>query len=739
MNESNQKYSKDQDVAERMKLVEALSRLASSADFRDFKQSMKTYLLDLANLFNADVAFVGLFGDESQSWIKTVKVLVKGQFSQNFTYALKGTPCNDVLDGKIEIISRDVSKQYPEDKMLTDMNIESYFGAPLLSPSQETIGIIAVMGESEMYPQDWIYPSLAVYSRSIAHDICINNYVSELDLAASVFDCSSEGIVITDDKGNILKVNNAFERITGFAQSEAIGNKMGILKSGRYDQEYYKKFWSKIVNQGVWSGELWNKNKAGEEFAVFQTINTIKNANQNIINFISIFADITERKISEEKLFQLTYFEPLTGLPNRDAFIATLTKSIANAKRNQTKIALIVMNIDRFKLFNDSSGRRVGDQLLIDIGKRFNSLLREGDYLAHLGGDEFAIILENIAETIDITEVIGRIRLALSDGHLEQIYRFLFTVSMGISIFPNDAIEPNALCNAADAALHRSKEIGPDTCHFFESDMTQKIIERIRLEHDLRVAIEKKNFELHYQPQVDLKTGKIVGLEALIRWRANDNQLISPDVFIPIAEETKLIVPIGEWVLHEACAQYEQWLALGIPPFRMAINLSGIQFQQSDFNELIVLILNRYNILPENLDLEITETILMDQIEDAILSLEKLKALGVKISIDDFGTGYSSMAYLKKFPVDSLKIDKSFIMDALQDSDDSAIVEATVALAHSLRYTVIAEGVETQGHVDFLKRLGCDEYQGYFFSKPIPQKHVAAFLIEQNTTSDAPV
>jgi diguanylate cyclase (GGDEF)-like protein/PAS domain S-box-containing protein len=735
MNSGNAERAKDQDIHERMKLVEALSRLASGSNDNNFSQSIDTYLRDLADLFKADFAFIGLFGDDSQSWIKTLRVYAKGQFGENFTYSLKDTPCNDVLDRKIEIINSNVAKKYPADKMLVEMSIESYYGAPLISPSHETIGIIAVMGEREMYPQDWIFPSLAVYSRSIAYDICINNYMTELDLAARVFDSSSEGIVITDCTGSILKVNKSFERITGYAQTEAVGRKMSILKSGKYDEEYYQRFWSEIINNGVWSGELWNRNKVGEEFAVFQTINSIKNANQGVTNYISIFADITEKKASEEKLFQLTYFDPLTGLPNSEAFQSTLTKSIANAKRNSAQLAILVIDIDRFKLINDSSGRLVGDQLLVDVGRRFESLLRDGDYLAHLGGDEFAIIIENVNETIDISEVIKRIRNSLSDGYLEKLYRFLITASIGVSMFPNDGNSTQSVINAADAALHRSKEIGADSCQFFESDMTQKVIERIRLEHDLRVAIERENFELHYQPQVDITTGKIIGLEALIRWRTRNDQLIPPDEFIPVAEETKLIVPIGEWVLHQACRDYEQWIALGIKPFRLAINLSGIQFQQEDFCELIISVLNRYKIEPQNLDLELTETILMDQIEDVIPILESLKGLGVRISIDDFGTGYSSMAYLKKFPVDCLKIDRCFIQDALEDSDDSAIVEATIALAHSLRYRVIAEGVETKAQLGFLQRLRCDEYQGYCFSKPLSAKDVLALLRARQTKS----
>jgi diguanylate cyclase (GGDEF)-like protein len=445
---------------------------------------------------------------------------------------------------------------------------------------------------------------------------------------------------------------------------------------------------------------------------------------------VVIHIDITERKQAEEMVHHLAYHDPLTGLPNRVLFNDHLTLELAHARRNKCMVAVIFLDLDRFKTINDTLGHAIGDQLLQEVAKRLRSCLREGDTVARLGGDEFMLLLPGITHGEDVAKVVRRILEVLKppfnlDGHELHI-----TSSMGISLYPSDGGDAETLIKNADAAMYRTKEQSRGTYQFYTPSMNAKAFERLILENDLRRALERQEFVVYYQPQVSLHTGQIVGVEALVRWQHPEKGLVPPMEFIPLAEETGLIIPLGDWVFRMACAQNQTWQKAGFSPLRVAVNLSARRFKQKGLIKDIVRILKETGLDPDYLELELTESHLMENVEATLSTLHELKAMGIHLSIDDFGTGYSSLSYLKRFPIDKLKIDRSFVLDISDNPDDAAIAVAIIAMAHSLKLKVTAEGVETKEQLEFLRAYQCDEMQGYYFSRPVPTEIMTQLLQE---------
>ena len=563
---------------------------------------------------------------------------------------------------------------------------------------------------------------------------------AELRIAATAFE-SQEGMSITDADQIILKVNKAFTRITGYSPEEVVGQTHALLNSGRQDVHFYRALQHSLKQDGYWEGEIWNRRKNGEIYPEWLSITTVSNADNRITNYVAAFTDITKDKEAEETIHNLAYYDPLTALPNRRLLWERLKHGIEVERRGGKQLALLMLDLDRFKAVNDSMGHLAGDELLQQVAARIKARLRDVDMVARLGGDEFVVLLEDITHPEDAARVAEHIVADLkkpfqllqnNSAYPELGRKVRIGASIGISLFPQHGDSPESLMDNADIALYRAKDEGRGCFAYFSEEFTVIARERIALESRLRRATEQRELCVYYQAQIDIDSGLIVGAEALVRWHDPSEGLIAPANFIPIAEETGLIVEIGAWVLRETCLQGRRWIDAGLPSLTLAVNVSPHQFRRSDISALVAEVLRETGFPPKLLELELTESGLMENEEKAVEVLNNLRAQGVRLAIDDFGTGYSSLAYLKRFPLDVLKIDKSFIDDIPSVQDDMEITATIVAMGHILGFKVLAEGVETLEQLAFLREKGCDSYQGYIKSKPLPAEEFARLLREQS-------
>lgn len=554
---------------------------------------------------------------------------------------------------------------------------------------------------------------------------------SQLRLAATTFE-THEGIMITDRDGKILRVNKAFTEITGYSASDIIGRNPRILKSGRHDAFFYQQLWRQIIAEGKFEGEIWNRRKNGEIFPGWQTITAVKNERDEITHFVAIFSDITEKKKAENEIRDLAFFDPLTTLANRRLLLNRLTNELAIANRQSTYGAIIYLDLDRFKVLNDSLGHHVGDELLIQVAQRLKQVLREQDTPSRLGGDEFVILLHANKHSIEAAgdealHVAERVKEMLNKPYSISDFEHHCSPSIGITLFPDGQQSAVKLLQQADKAMYQSKAKGRNMISFFHPSIQEAADARLFWENELRLAIDNRDFVLHYQPRTDSE-GRLVGCEALIRWEHHRKGLIAPTEFIPIAEETGLIVPLGNWVVGEASAQLRKWFDQGVDIGYVSVNVSSKQFRQPEFVANIAEALERHRIQASCLIVELTEGVVIDDIDDTVEKMRALKQLGVKISIDDFGTGYSSLTYLKQLPLDELKIDKSFVRDSTTDSNDAVIIEMIINMARNLGIDVIAEGVETFDQKAFLFEKGCRIFQGYYFGRPMASDDLLRWL-----------
>ena len=539
--------------------------------------------------------------------------------------------------------------------------------------------------------------------------------------AAAVLQSTREGVLITDLDGCITTINPAFTQITGYDETEVRGRNPKLLQSGRHDKTFFLSMWASVQQTGHWQGEIWNRRKDGELYPQLLTISTVRDDRGLPTHYVGVMTDISQLKQSEARLEHLAHYDPLTNLPNRLLLLSRMKHALEQAERQRHQVAVLFIDLDRFKDVNDSLGHPVGDKLLEVLAQRMRKRLRDNDTLGRLGGDEFLVVLEGLERPEDAAGVAQNLireleqPFALPKGH--EVY---IGASIGISVYPGDGQDANTLIQHADVAMYQAKEQGRNTYRFYTTALSSAVNERLDMGSRLRRALAQSEFVLHYQPQFDIKTGAMTGCEALLRWHAPEEGMIAPDRFIPLAEETGLIVPLGEWVLKTACAQAKAWLDAGRAPLIMAVNLSGRQLHDREVVRCVSAILEETGLPPERLKLELTESAIMGHGEQAKSLLHKLKALGLRLSIDDFGTGYSSLAYLKRFPIDELKIDRGFVRDIPQDLNDVEIAAAIIALARNLNLKVVAEGVETREQLEFLARQGCHAYQGYLSGKPMP-------------------
>lgn len=571
---------------------------------------------------------------------------------------------------------------------------------------------------------------LPILSRGTVQDITERKDNEEaLLLYAKVFEHSGEAIMITDADNCIVLVNAAFTQLTGYTLDEIRGKNPSVLASKRTPPETYQTMWGHLQTSGHWQGELWDQTKDGHVYPKWTNISVLRNPAGAVTLHVASFVDISERKAAEEHISRLAHHDHLTGLFNRFSLYQRLEQALLAAHRDGMEVAIMLIDLDRFKSINDTLGHPAGDALLVEVAQRIQNTVRESDIVARLGGDEFVVVLTGVESAMAAgASIASKFLHQLGQPYAYQDRLLHSTPSIGVSLYPTDGTDIEALMKHADIAMYAAKAQGRNTFQFFSAAMNERAIDRMHIEQDLRIAVERGEFELHYQPQIVADDGRISGLEALVRWHHPQKGMISPLKFIPVAEEIGLIEELGAWVLNESCRQFAEWKTVGIRAERIAVNLSAHQLRSPEFVELVRTTMRRHGIGEGELELEVTESVAMEDPKQAIAQLTALRELGVELAIDDFGTGYSSLAYLKLLPIQSLKLDRAFVKDIEIDENDATISLATIALAHSLGLKVVAEGVETEAQRDFLASHGCDILQGYLFSKPLPADEAAAFM-----------
>ncbi|SNB47244.1 bifunctional diguanylate cyclase/phosphodiesterase [Geobacter sp. DSM 9736] len=548
----------------------------------------------------------------------------------------------------------------------------------------------------------------------------------------SFIDAANDLIVCVTPKGEVIYVNEAWRQDLGYSPEESAGTLLWDMVHP-HSRTQFKKHVQHVIEGG--SGaviETTFTTRDGQDLALEGAV-TCSRENETQVAVWGIFRDITERKIAQEQLYYLAHYDTLTNLPNRAMFVDWLKRAKAQASRSRSGIAIMFLDLDRFKIINDTLGHPVGDKLLQSVAKRLSACMREVDTVARIGGDEFIIVAEQIKERLDADKIAQKVLSALSEPYLIDEHELFITTSLGISLYPDDDEDLDNLIKKADIAMYAAKSHKHNTFKFYDASMDEHAYKRFTLENGIRKALENDEFRLHYQPKVNIVTGEITAMEALLRWEHPDLGLVSPVEFIPVAEETGLILPLGEWVLNMACIQNKQWQAEGLFKLRIAVNISGHQLQQKNFVQVVKQALEQSGLEYQYLELEITETVIMQSPEFTVAVLSELKEMGIHISIDDFGTGYSSLSHLKRFSVNTLKIDKSFVRNVVTNVTDATIAKAIISLGSNLNLNVIAEGVETEGQLSFLRDTMCDEIQGYLFSRPMTPEKVVEFMKEDTS------
>jgi diguanylate cyclase (GGDEF)-like protein/PAS domain S-box-containing protein len=557
--------------------------------------------------------------------------------------------------------------------------------------------------------------------------------------AAAVFDATQEGVLVTDATQRIVPINPAFSRITGYSEAEILGQLPSLLKSGRHDSAFYAALWQTLHSQGAWSGEVWNRRKDGEIYPQWQCIRVIHDEQGAISHYVAVFSDITVLKRSQHELDYLAHHDPLSGLPNRLLFTERVEHALQRAQRERRSGAVLLVDLDHFKHINESLGHNVGDLLLKAVGERLSAQLGSGMTLARLGGDEFGLLCEDCLHAQQAAEFAQQLLDALNAPFQLQGHELFIAASIGISLFPTDAENVEQVLRNVDSALFKAKSNGREGFAFYALELTEYACQRVELAAALRHALQGDELRVHYQPLLCLQSQRLIGVEALVRWQHPIRGLVAPGEFIPIAEDSGLIGAIDAWVMAHACQQMVAWQAAGSEVQFVAVNVSSRLFSHGKLDGQVAQVLAESGLDPACLELEVTESAVMQDPEAAQALLERLRDLGIRLSIDDFGTGYRSLARLKRLPVHKLKLDQSFVRDLPHDHDDAAITRAVIALGHSLGLKVLAEGIEQPQQMAFLRQLGCDQGQGYHLGRPQPAEQLTtAFALPQPLPNGPP-
>ncbi|WP_272227339.1 EAL domain-containing protein [Methylophilus methylotrophus] len=642
-----------------------------------------------------------------------------------------GGSCGNVIYQKtVQYVSNTFTDERWEDirHLAHEFDVRACWSIPIFSAENKVIGTFALSSFEHREPSLFHRMLLEIGSSIIGIALNRNHYQESLRQFEKVFEGSEQGIMVTDTNLKILSVNPAFTKVLGYSIDDVKGKTPKMLSSGLHDQHFYRAMWESITHFGHWRGEVWNRRKNGEIFPEWLSISEVRNELGDITHYVGTFSDISDLKSAQKEIQYLSSHDALTGLPDIALFKDRLETAISIAAPSNRKIGLLALNLDNFKFLNDSLGYASGDKLLKLFAERLKGCLHETDAISRHGGDEFIILLNNIHDDDSINYMVDMLLTEVSSPFAFAGRNISTSCSIGVAVYPTDGHDFEKLFGRARKAMSQAKEEGRNTARFFTEKLNTDSLHYLNIAYGLREALAHHQFELHYQPQISLKDAQVIGAEALIRWHHPQNGMQPPVQFISIAEQTGLIVEMGEWIIEEACRQGMQWQKNGLPPLSVAVNVSAVQFRRGNLDKVIIKALEKTGLNPQLLELELTESILLEDIDHLLAQLDGLKKLGVKLAIDDFGTGYSSLAYLKKFNIDRLKIDQSFVRDINTDPNDAAIVRAIVQMAHTLNLEVIAEGVEDEAMLKHLRESGCDEVQGYLFSKPLPADAFEAFI-----------
>lgn len=717
----------------KFKALLELPRLAESLDEKEFIQRGQEMAEDLTG---SVISFIHFVSDDEQdvelvTWSRrTLDNYCDADFNKHYPVEKAGIWADALRQREPVIFNNYDSYPYKCGLPKGHTHLERLISLPVIEHGK--VVMLTGVGNKETDYNDMDVEIVQLLSNEIWRIVQRRRNDRKIRQAAEVFKSTDEGVTITDLQGVIIDVNDSFCKITGYLRHEVIGARHNLLQSGRHDESFYQSMWKSLTEVGQWRGEIWNRRKSGAIYPQLLTISAVRSQNQAAIGYVGVFSDISEIKQTEERLHHLAHHDPLTKLPNRLLLDSRLRQSIKHAKRKQTPLAVVFVDIDRFKFINDSLGHYAGDQLLAIVAERLSQVVRSDDTVARISGDEFVLILEEVGGADNTSYVIEKIFHSLTQVFEVDDHRVHITASVGIAMYPQDGVDALTLMQNADAAMYQAKRDGRNTFQFYSNEMSEAATEHVFLGNSMRDALDNNEFYLVYQPQMNLTRGSLLGVETLLRWNHPERGIVSPARFIPIAEQNGMIKDLGAWVLLKACEQGKKWLDEGFYFGRIAVNVSGSQLQDRIFVELVQSILKETGLPPENLELEVTESFVMRRVEDCITKLEELRRLGILVTIDDFGTGYSSLSYLKSLPVDKIKIDQSFVHDIPLSTDDMAIAQAIIAMAKALHLKVIAEGVETEEQAYFLIDKGCSEAQGYLFSRPVEADKVVAQMLSLN-------
>ena len=722
------RFSSVRDISERKRNEDVLRTLAETGS-QESDDVFKTIIRQLALTHNVRYVFIGRINPLTRDCVDTLAVWADGDYLANISYRLEGTPCHHLLQEDVFFYPDNIQAQFPDSHLLSNLEVKSYLGTALKNKQGKVVGNLAMMDDKPMTEMSQTISLLN--SLAVRAGIELERREAEVkhNLASRIFNEAHEGIMITSSDGTIIDVNPTFTTITGYSREEALGNNPRMLNSGKQSSEFYADMWQSISELGYWQGELWNSKKDGTNFAEMLTISSLKDADSYATNYICLFSDITKSKQQQEKMELMAHYDVLTKLPNRLLFADRFQQAVAHSKRTDTLVAICFLDLDNFKPVNDNYGHEMGDHLLIEVAKRIKSQIRGEDTVSRQGGDEFTMLLTDVASFSECEQTLKRICNVVAQPFVINEQSFEISASIGVTLYPNDEADLDTLLRHADQAMYQAKLAGKNRVTLFNAEEDLKLIEKNHRLDEIQNALVNNEFRLYYQPKVNMRTGEVFGVEALIRWLHPEEGLISPLDFLPVIDGTNLEIQVGNWVLNQALQQLSEWNKHGIK-LEISINIASHQLLSSPFLDGLDSALAAHpDVESRYLQLEVLESSALgdlDTIRTIIVTCQD--TFGVHVALDDFGTGYSSLTHMRKLPANIIKIDQSFVRDMLSDPDDYAIIKGVIGLANAFNRQIIAEGVETSDHGLMLLKMGCELAQGYGISRPMPAEDLPAWL-----------